>query len=68
MTVSDNSDIIEQLRNIGETLAERSITVLRNAIESGSGERPAEEKQLTQARRAVEKAISVLGGGSVRDD
>lgn len=68
VSIHDNVDIVEQLSAIVETLAERSIAVLRESIESGSTERPAAEKQLTQARRAVEKAISVLGGSAVTND
>lgn len=68
MTTGDHSDLIEQLRVIAETLAERGMALLREAIDSGSGTHPVEEKKLTQARRAVEKAISVLGGTSLRDD
>lgn len=68
MVQPDNSDLIEQLRSVSETLTERSMSVLRHAIESGTGVRPPEEKVLSQARRAVDKAISLLDGGVVTDD
>ena len=41
-------------------LAELAIDVLRQAIDDGAAKRPAEERQLTQARRAVEKAARLL--------
>ena len=61
-------DIIARLEQIGDELGERSIALLREAVESGAGQRPAEEKVLSQARRAIDKAISLLGRGPVTDD
>lgn len=63
-----NEDIVEQLRVISDTLGERSMDALRRAIDAGTGQRPAEEKILAQARRAVDKAITVLAGRGVTDD
>ena len=51
--------IAERLRDIGEQLDDLSLSVLRDAAESGS-ERPVADKRLTQARRSVEKAAYVL--------
>lgn len=51
--------IAERLRDIGEQLDDLSLSVLREAAESGS-ERPVADKRLTQARRSVEKAAYVL--------
>lgn len=67
MSTRDHSDIVESLRALSDSLGERGMAVLREAIENGSGARPAEEKILSQARRAVDKAIALLGG-VVRDD
>ncbi len=53
-------DIRARLDGIAEELAELAIDALRQAIDEGSAKRPAEEKQLTQARRAVEKAARLL--------
>lgn len=62
--MSNHSDRIDDIRGrlegIGEELAELAIDVLRQAIDDGAEKRPAEEKQLTQARRAVEKAARLL--------
>ena len=61
-------DIIQQLRNIEETLGERALTMLREAVQSGATSRPAGEKPVTQARRAVEKAINLLQGADLTSD
>jgi hypothetical protein len=53
-------DIIVSLENIAEQLSDRAIEVLKDAVASGASERPATEKTLTQARRAIEKAIHLL--------
>ncbi|MEY3588246.1 MAG: hypothetical protein RJA47_842 [Actinomycetota bacterium] len=55
-------DIIGQLESISETLGDRSIELLREAIASGSGQRPAGEKTIAQARRAIDKAVHLLSG------
>lgn len=59
-------DVVRSLEAIGERLTEMAIDVLRDAVEEGSSDRPLGEKALTQARRAVEKAIHVLS--SIGDD
>lgn len=61
-------DIVARLQGISEELGDLSISTLRDAIESGQTSRPAEEKVLSQARRAVDKAITLLDGRSVTDD
>ncbi len=62
--MSNHSDRIDDIRGrldgIGEELAELAIDVLRQAIDDGAAKRPTEERQLTQARRAVEKAARLL--------
>lgn len=61
-----HDDLADRLEAIAEELAERAIDVLREAIGeqrplgAGRGVRPEEERRLTQARRAVEKAVAVL--------
>ncbi|MEM9130777.1 MAG: hypothetical protein AAF962_04270 [Actinomycetota bacterium] len=62
-TVNDRvSDIRQDLENLSEQLAELAIDVLREAVDEGATSRPPLEKQLTQARRAVEKAVRALDG------
>lgn len=51
--------LADRLSEISEEIADLAIDSMRQALRSGQG-RPAAEKQLTQARRAVEKAIHVL--------
>lgn len=56
----NNDEIIQQLRNISETLADRALNILKEAHAIGESKRPATERNLTQARRAIEKAIGLL--------
>lgn len=69
--MSDLEDLIARLRSVSDDLADRAISVLSEASRAGRTERPDEERALTQARRAVEKAIAVLEkqqGRSADDD
>jgi hypothetical protein len=70
--VSEDTDAVaEQLASIADSLADLALDRLRRASDSvRSGEAPdpalvAEEKRITRARRAVEKAAQLLGGPSV---
>lgn len=58
--MSDLDDLIDRLRSISEDLSDRAISVLSQASRAGETRRPDRERALTQARRAVEKAINVL--------
>jgi len=53
-------DLIAQLRSVSEDLADRAISVLSEASRAGETRRPEAERALTQARRAVEKALAIL--------
>jgi hypothetical protein len=53
-------DIRVRLETIAEELAELAIIRLRESIDAGGTELPVDERRLTRARRAVEKAIAVL--------
>jgi hypothetical protein len=53
-------EIRARLETIAEELADLAIVRLRESIDAGGTELPVDEKRLTRARRAVEKAISVL--------
>lgn len=57
---NDNEQIIAQLKTISDTLADKSLTVLKQAHQAGETKRPDAERTLTQARRAIEKAIGLL--------
>ncbi len=53
-------DLIVDLRAISERIEEMAFDLLREAVDSGAQERPALEKPLHKARRAVERAIRAL--------
>ena len=53
-------DIRMRLETIAEELADLAIVRLRESIDAGGHELPLDEKRLTRARRAVEKAIGIL--------
>ena len=53
-------DIRARLEVIAEELADLAIIRLRESIDAGGTELPVDERRLTRARRAVEKAIAVL--------
>jgi predicted DNA-binding protein (UPF0251 family) len=52
--------IAEELDAISERLNDAAMMVLSEAIERGETSRPAIEKRISQARRAVEKAAHHL--------
>jgi hypothetical protein len=56
----------ERLEGIAEELADLAIDRLRAAVEGDEGA-AAEERRLTRARRAVEKAANLVGGGPPED-
>jgi hypothetical protein len=53
-------DLRRRLETIAEELADLAIIRLRESIDAGGTELPVDERRLTRARRAVEKAIAVL--------
>lgn len=53
-------DIRGRLELIAEELADLAIIHLRESIDAGGSELPVDEKRLTRARRAVEKAVHIL--------
>jgi hypothetical protein len=53
-------EIRGRLEAIAEELAELAIVRLRESIDAGGTELPVDERRLTRARRAVEKAVAVL--------
>lgn len=54
-------DIRRRLEAISEELADLAIQRLRDSIDAGGTELPIDERRLTRARRAVERAIGILG-------
>ncbi|MGI9119050.1 MAG: hypothetical protein ACR2G7_02790 [Acidimicrobiales bacterium] len=53
-------EIRGRLDGIAEELADLAIIRLRESIDAGGTELPVDEKRLTRARRAVEKAAHLL--------
>jgi hypothetical protein len=53
-------DIRQRLEAIAEELADLAIQRLRESIDAGGTELPVDERRLTRARRAVEKAVNLL--------
>jgi hypothetical protein len=56
-------DIRARLEAISEELADLALVRLRESIDAGGTELPVDERRLTRARRAVERAIGILGEG-----
>ena len=52
--------IADRLEAIAEELADLAIERLQASIDAGGTELPVDERRLTQARRAVEKAVGIL--------
>ena len=57
--MASNDDVRERLEAIAEELADRALDSLRDAVDRGE-QASAEERRLTRARRAVEKAAAIL--------
>ena len=53
-------EIRQRLEAIAEELADLALVRLRESIDAGGKELPVEERRLTRARRAVEKAAGIL--------
>ncbi len=53
-------EIRGRLESISEELADLAIVRLRESIDAGGNELPVDERRLTRARRAVDKAVSIL--------
>ena len=53
-------EIRSRLEAIAEELADLALERLRESIDAGGYELPVDEKRITRARRAVEKAAAIL--------
>ncbi|HLM64360.1 MAG TPA: hypothetical protein VK306_08695 [Acidimicrobiales bacterium] len=61
-------DIRHRLEGIAEELADLALDRLRESIDNGGNELPVDERRLTRARRAVEKAAGLLREPDTVDD
>jgi hypothetical protein len=53
-------DVRARLEAIAEELADLALERLRESIDAGGSELPVDERRLTRARRAVERAAAIL--------
>ncbi|HLI02015.1 MAG TPA: hypothetical protein VKV06_14600 [Acidimicrobiales bacterium] len=60
--MADVEDIRRRLQAISEELGDAAMERLRAAIDEGATAVPADEKLINRARRAVERAVAILGG------
>lgn len=67
MTDGRYDELVERLQVVADDLDQVIFDELREASAEGRA-RPADDKRLTQARRAVEKAIHLLRAGSAIDE
>lgn len=59
--MADLEDLRARLEGIAEELADAAMEALRQALDAGATGRPEAERRITQARRAVERAVAALG-------
>ena len=57
----DIAELRERLQAIADELADLALDRLREAVAGKAGTPAADERRLTRARRAVEKAAALLG-------
>ena len=67
MTGGRYEDLVDRLQVVVDDLDQITFDQLREASAQGQG-RPIDDRRLTQARRAVEKAIHLLSDRSVVDE
>ncbi|MBA2607767.1 MAG: hypothetical protein H0U92_02385 [Actinobacteria bacterium] len=60
------SDLRDRLAAIGEELADAALAKLRAAAD-GDADAASDERKITRARRAVEKAVHLLDGANETD-
>ena len=60
--MADVEGVRERLEAIAEELADMALDALQQAIDRGETSRPEDERTLTRARSAVERAVTILGG------
>jgi hypothetical protein len=58
--MADYDQLVDRLESIAADLDEMAFDQLREAVADGEVARPASDKKLMQARRAIEKAAVIL--------
>jgi hypothetical protein len=64
--MTDVGELVERLRAIEETLRDLAYDRLRAGVEDKDAAAVREERRLLSARRAVERAITILSDGNDR--
>lgn len=63
MVGADLDEVRRRLEGIAEELADLALERLRAAVDGDEPGAAADERRLTRARRAVEKAVAILSEG-----
>ena len=58
--MGEYAELVQRLESIAADIDELAFDRLREAVADGEVTRPADDKRLMQARRAIEKAAGVL--------
>lgn len=58
--MNEFGDLADRLESVAADLDEMAFDRLREAVADGEVERPRSDRQMMQARRAIEKAIGIL--------
>ncbi|MCC6436579.1 MAG: hypothetical protein IT196_16200 [Acidimicrobiales bacterium] len=65
--MADLDDVAARLDQLAEELADAAMDALREAVAAGE-RKPELERRLTRARRSVERAASLVRGGTPHDE
>jgi hypothetical protein len=65
---SELASLRARLEAIAEELTDLAMMRLREALEAGATEVPADEKRFNRARRAIEKAAAILAETGVKEE
>ena len=58
--MGEYAELVQRLEAVAADIDELAFDRLREAVADGEVTRPADDKRLMQARRAIEKAVGVL--------
>lgn len=58
--MSDFEQLADRLETVAADLDDMAFDRLREAVADGELQRPADDKKMMQARRAIEKAVGIL--------
>lgn len=61
--MAEVEELRHQLEAVAEALADLALDRLRESVEGANSEAAQDERRLTRARRAVERAVATLRGG-----